>query len=164
MSGHWACPTSLHSATTVSASNPPPPQAALLGVGQGGGASLYKDHGMGARARVDRGGGGTIWSVPPEAAVLVQELSESRGGRPTGPSVLNEPYGFRGPKAILNRASALVSACPQYANRHPRTLSNTTEPRPLYLVCVVVPLDELRSGREDFGQHRLRNQSPWTLL
>ena len=34
-----------------------------------------------------------------------QELCESRGVRP------NEPYGFRGRKAILNRASALVSAC-----------------------------------------------------
>ena len=29
-------------------------------------------------------------------------------------------------KAILNHASALVSACPSYVNRHPRTLSNTT--------------------------------------
>ena len=75
----------------------------------------------------------------------------------------NEPYGFRGPKATLNHASALVSACPQYVNRHPRTLSNTTEPRPLYLLRVVVPLDEPRTGREDLGHHRLQNQSPWTL-
>ena len=37
----------------------------------------------------------------------------------------NEPYGFRGRKAILNHAHALVSACPLYANRHPRTLSTT---------------------------------------
>ena len=38
----------------------------------------------------------------------------------------NEPSGFRGRKAILNHALALVSACPKYVNRHPRTLSNTT--------------------------------------
>ena len=37
---------------------------------------------------------------------IVQELCQSRGGRP------NEPPGFRGGKAILNHASALVSACP----------------------------------------------------
>ena len=37
---------------------------------------------------------------------IVQELCESRGVRP------NEPYGFSGRKAILNIASALVSACP----------------------------------------------------
>ena len=35
----------------------------------------------------------------------------------------NEPSGFRGRKAILNHASALVSAC---VNWHLRTLSNTT--------------------------------------
>ena len=43
-----------------------------------------------------------------------------------------EPSGFRGHTAILNHASALaetmyasalVSACPQYVNRHPRTLT-----------------------------------------
>ena len=28
----------------------------------------------------------------------------------------NEPSGFRGHKAILNHASALVTACPQYVN------------------------------------------------
>ena len=44
-------------------------------------------------------------------ARLVQELCESRGGRP-GLSCPNEPSGFRGRKAILNHASALVSACP----------------------------------------------------
>ena len=38
----------------------------------------------------------------------------------------NEPSGFLGRKAISNHASALVSACPLYVNRHPRTLSNTT--------------------------------------
>ena len=37
---------------------------------------------------------------------IVQELCESRGGRP------NEPSGFRGRKELLNRASALVTACP----------------------------------------------------
>ena len=40
---------------------------------------------------------------------IVQELCESRGGRPVRP---NEPSGFRGRKAILNHPSALVSACP----------------------------------------------------
>ena len=40
----------------------------------------------------------------------------------------HQPYGFRGRKAILKHASALVSASPYYVNRHPRTLSNTTEP------------------------------------
>ena len=42
---------------------------------------------------------------------IVQELCESRGGRP-GLSVLNEPSGFRGRKDLLNRASALVTTCP----------------------------------------------------
>ena len=37
---------------------------------------------------------------------IVQELCESRGGRP------NEPSGFRGRKYLLNRASALVATCP----------------------------------------------------
>ena len=46
-------------------------------------------------------------SLPAQVqSVIVQELSESRGGRP------NEPYGFHGGKAILNHAHALVSACP----------------------------------------------------
>ena len=40
-----------------------------------------------------------------------QELCESRGGRP-GPVRPNEPYGFCGRKATLNRASALVTVCP----------------------------------------------------
>ena len=44
-------------------------------------------------------------------SVIVQELCESRGGRP-GLSVLDKPSGFRGRKELLNRASALVSACP----------------------------------------------------
>ena len=38
--------------------------------------------------------------------LIVQELCESRGGRP------NEPSGFRGRKELLNRASALVTTCP----------------------------------------------------
>ena len=44
---------------------------------------------------------------------IVQELCESRGGRP-GLSVLrpNEPSGFHGRKELLNRASALVTTCP----------------------------------------------------
>ena len=45
--------------------------------------------------------------VPPRG----QELCESRGGRP-GPVRPNEPYGFCGRKATLNRASALVTVCP----------------------------------------------------
>ena len=39
-------------------------------------------------------------------SLIVQELCESRGGRP------NEPSGFRGRKDTLKHASALVSACP----------------------------------------------------
>ena len=46
-------------------------------------------------------------SVPPHINItIVQELCESRGGRP------NELSGFRGRKDLLNHASALVSACP----------------------------------------------------
>ena len=45
-----------------------------------------------------------IW-VKKKRKTIVQELRESRGGRP-GPS------GFCGHKAILNHASALVTACP----------------------------------------------------
>ena len=37
----------------------------------------------------------------------------------------NEPDGFCGRKATLNRASALVTVCPWYVNRHPRTWSST---------------------------------------
>ena len=50
----------------------------------------------------------TATGSPPPS---VQELCESRGGRP-GLSVLTSLLvGFRGRKAILNHASALVSAC-----------------------------------------------------
>ena len=42
---------------------------------------------------------------------IVQELCESRGGRP-GLSCPNEPSGFRERKDLLNRASALVTTCP----------------------------------------------------
>ena len=41
---------------------------------------------------------------------IVQELCESRW--PSRAIRPNEPSGFRGRKAILNHASALVSACP----------------------------------------------------
>ena len=41
---------------------------------------------------------------------IVQELCESRW--PSWAVRPNEPSGFRGRKAILNLASALVSACP----------------------------------------------------
>ena len=34
-------------------------------------------------------------------------------------AVLGFPYGFCGRKTTLNRASALVTVCPQYVNRHP---------------------------------------------
>ena len=47
-------------------------------------------------------------AVTESVVIIVQELCESRGGRP-GLSVLTEPYGFLGRKAILNHASALVS-------------------------------------------------------
>ena len=42
---------------------------------------------------------------------IVQELCESRGGRPGWAVRPNKPYGFCGCKAILNH-SALVTACP----------------------------------------------------
>ena len=38
----------------------------------------------------------------------------------------NEPYGFCGRKATLNHAQALVTICPYYASRHPRTWSRTS--------------------------------------
>ena len=41
--------------------------------------------------------------------LIVQELCESRGGRPVCP---NEPSGFRGRKDLLQGASALVTTCP----------------------------------------------------
>ena len=50
-------------------------------------------------------------TVSVDVKFRAQELCESRGGRP-GAFRPNEPYGFRGRKAILNRAQALVSACP----------------------------------------------------
>ena len=40
----------------------------------------------------------------------------------------NEPSGFRGRKELLNRASALVTTCPEYINWHLRTLSITSPP------------------------------------
>ena len=43
--------------------------------------------------------------------IIVQELCESRGGRPSWAVRPNEPSGFRrGRKAILNHAS--ITACP----------------------------------------------------
>ena len=42
---------------------------------------------------------------------IVQELCESRGGRPWAVRP-NEPSGFRGRKDLLHRASALVTTCP----------------------------------------------------
>ena len=53
-----------------------------------------------------------ISSLHNNIRLIVQELCESRGGRP-GLSVLtDEPSGFRGRKELLNRASALVTTCP----------------------------------------------------
>ena len=43
---------------------------------------------------------------------IVQELCESRLRWPSWAVRPNEPSGFCGRKAILNHASALVSACP----------------------------------------------------
>ena len=42
----------------------------------------------------------------------VQELCESRGGRPELSVLMTEPYGLCGRKATLNRAYALVKVCP----------------------------------------------------
>ena len=45
--------------------------------------------------------------------VRVQELCESRGGRPGLPVLMSlNYYGFCGRKATLNRALALVTICP----------------------------------------------------
>ena len=46
-----------------------------------------------------------------DGGTRTEELCESRGGR-SWVFHPNEPYGFYGRKAILNHASALVSACP----------------------------------------------------
>ena len=54
---------------------------------------------------------GVLMKVFTKRRILVQELCESRGGRP-GRSVLTSLLVFRGRKDLLNRASALVSACP----------------------------------------------------
>ena len=46
-----------------------------------------------------------LMATPPSELLIVQELCESRGGRP-GLSVLTyEPSGFRGRKELFNRAS-----------------------------------------------------------
>ena len=42
----------------------------------------------------------------------------------------NEPYGFCGSKATVNHASALVTVCPWYIKRHPRTWSSTSSSSP----------------------------------
>ena len=46
--------------------------------------------------------------------------------RPSWAPRPNEPYGLCGRKAILNHASALVTVCPEYIDRHPRTWSSTS--------------------------------------
>ena len=63
-----------------------------------------------------------MYSAAHSSGAVWESRWPSWAGRP------NEPSGFRGRKAILNHAHALVSACPEYVNRHPRTLSNTTYP------------------------------------
>ena len=56
-----------------------------------------------------------------ECLLRVQELCESGGGRP------NEPYGFCGRKATLNRAHALVTACLKH-------VSPTSEDTKLHII------------------------------
>ena len=53
--------------------------------------------------------GRQAWSLS-LCQTIVQELCESRGGRP------NKPSGFHGRKELLNHASALVTTCPQHVN------------------------------------------------
>ena len=53
----------------------------------------------------------------------------------------NEPYGFCGGKATLNHASALVTVCPWYVNRHPRTwssISSSSTRRRLAWKCTII--------------------------
>ena len=47
-----------------------------------------------------------------KARVRVQDLCESRGGRPGPGSGSNGSYGFCGRKTTLNHAYALVTVCP----------------------------------------------------
>ena len=55
---------------------------------------------------------------------IVQDLCESRGGRPRL-SVLTSLLVSMPVDVKLEPCLELVSACPQYVNRYPRTLSNT---------------------------------------
>ena len=69
--------------------------------------------------RLPADGSGAVW----------ESRWPSWAGRP------NEPSCFRGRKAILNHALALISlSLSLYVNRHPRTLSSTTYP--LIATCV----------------------------
>ena len=57
----------------------------------------------------------------------VQELCESRGGRPGLPVLMSHNYGFCGRKATLNHAYRHWSqSVPNTSTRHPRTLSSTS--------------------------------------
>ena len=56
---------------------------------------------------------------------------------PSWPVRPNKPSGFRGRKAILNHASALVIACPKYVNWHLRTLSITVITSPSVVATVL---------------------------
>ena len=70
--------------------------------------------------------GGTIYIYISLLNVLVQSSGAMWKSRWSSWAFRpDEPYGFRGRKAILNHAHALVSACPYYVSRLQRTLSNT---------------------------------------
>ena len=79
--------------------------------------------------------------------------------------------GFRGRKAILNHASALVSACSQYVNWHPRTLSITSTCLPTFccwLKCCFTSTETvlrfIRAGRESRTPMSTFTQQSWALL
>ena len=75
---------------------------------------------------------GPLWTVPLITEIRVAPFCGTRfrwvwkSRWPSWAFRPNEPYGFRRCKAILNRASALVTICPEYASRHPRTWSSTS--------------------------------------
>ena len=53
-----------------------------------------------------------LWALLLRELFIVRKLCESPGQWPSWAFRPNEPYGFRGCKAILNHVQALVTVCP----------------------------------------------------